>query len=97
MKPISWSPLALKDLENVLDYLDEHWPAEVRERFLSELTNNIFHIQNSLSLFPVIEKKRGVRKCVVTKHNSLYFRLAVNEIQILRLYDSRQDPDKLQF
>jgi plasmid stabilization system protein ParE len=35
MKPISWSPLALKDLENVLDYLDEHWPAEVRERFLS--------------------------------------------------------------
>lgn len=97
MKQISWSPLAQEDLEKLLDYLDEQWPVEVRERFLLLLSKNIRQIQHRHSLFPLIHKKIGVRRCVVTKHNSLYFRLTGDEIQILRLYDTRQNPDKLKY
>jgi len=38
-----------------------------------------------------------VRKCVATKHNTVYFREEPNIIVILRIYDTRQNPDKLSF
>lgn len=47
--------------------------------------------------FYIIIKKLDVRKCVTTKHNTIYFREEPNIIVILRIYDTRQNPDKLSF
>ena len=49
------------------------------------------------TLYPIIYKKEKVRKCVLTKQNTLYYRVMETEIQILRVFDTRQDPAKLQF
>jgi len=38
-----------------------------------------------------------VRKCLVTKQNTLFYREVERRIEILRLYDTRQDPKKLKF
>lgn len=94
---VIWSPLAEKDLGNILEYLSEHWNQRVIIRFL----NKIDHITNQISKtpnqYPIINKKLKVRKCVVTKQNTLFYREIEMRIEILRLYDSRQDPKKLKF
>jgi len=46
-------------------------------------------------LFPVIEGRRHIRKCVVTKQISLYYMLTRKEIVIITLFDQRQSPKKL--
>ena len=35
----------------------------------------------------------NIRKCVVSKHNTLYYRNRRNCIELLRIYDNRQNPD----
>jgi len=38
-----------------------------------------------------------IQKCVATKHNTLYYRETNHRIEILRLYDTRQNPETLRF
>ena len=96
-REIIWSPLAEKDLGDILEYLSKNWNQRVTIRFLDKIdfiTDQISKIPNQ---YPIINKKLKVRKCVVTKQNTLFYREAEKQIEILRLYDTRQDPKKLKF
>ena len=96
-KQIIWSPLAEFDFANLLDYLDKNWERKVASNFI-DLTENIL---NQISLnpkqFPICYKRKKVRKCVLTKHNTLFYRETRSRVEILRIYDSRQDSDTLSF
>jgi plasmid stabilization system protein ParE len=97
LKQIIWAPSAEKDLDGILEYLHNKWGASVAMHFV-ELANKIIE-QLSLNpnQFPLVHKRKKVRKCVITKHNTLYYRARRSQIAILRIYDTRQDPDKLKF
>jgi plasmid stabilization system protein ParE len=96
-KQIIWSPLAEGDFEKILDYLDKNWEKKIASHFI-ELTENLI---NQISLnprqFPIFYKRKNVRKSVLTKHNTLFYRDTKSSIQILRIYDTRQDPYTLTF
>ena len=96
-KQIIWSPLTEKDFSDILDYLKNNWSAAVLKRFIDITENLILQIALNNRQFPIINKKYKVRKCVLTKHNSLYYRDSKNQIEILRVFDTRQDPKKLKF
>jgi len=96
-REIIWSPLAEKDLGDILEYLTDRWDQQVIILFLSKVdyaTNQIAKIPHQ---FPIINQSLQVRKCVITKQNTLFYREINHRIEILRLYDSRQDPKKLKF
>lgn len=96
-KPIIWSPLSESDFISILNYLQNNWDDNVVQRFI-EITDGILvWISNHPKQFPLIHKKKKVRKCVLTKHNTLYFRERKDCIDILRIFDNRQDPVKLKF
>ena len=96
-REIIWSPLAEKDLGNILEYLSEKWNQKVIIRFLNKIDLATDQISKVPNQYPIINKKLQVRKCVVTKQNSLFYREIEKQIEILRLYDTRQDPKKLKF
>jgi len=97
LKPIIWSPLSENDFENTLDYLDNKWGNKIASNFI-ELTENILNqIAINPRQFPIFYKRKKVRKCVLTKHNSLFYRDGKTQIEILRIYDTRQDPNTLTF
>ena len=96
-RKVIWSPAAEKDLENVLDYLHSKWNNRVLSRFINKIDDCVGVIIEDPKIFPVINQELGIRKCVVTMHNTLYYRESGSSIQIIRLFDSRQDPKKLQF
>lgn len=54
-------------------------------------------MKNHPEKYPEIHAPLRIRKCVLTKHNSLYYRITNNQLEILRIYDNRQDPDLLKF
>jgi plasmid stabilization system protein ParE len=96
-KKIIWSPLAESDLSNILNYLDQNWEKKVAVSFI-DLTDSLIHqISINLKQFPFIHKRKGIRKCVLTKHNTLFYRDKKSVIEILRIYDTRQDPNTLTF
>jgi len=96
-KQVIWSPLAEEDFANILEYLYRILGSQVALRFMDMTDNFIQQIAINSGQFPLIHKKQRVRKCVITKHNSLFYREAKEKINILRIYDTRQDPNQLKF
>ena len=72
-KKVVWSPLSEGDFSRILEYPDKNWDRKVANHFI-DLTENILkQISNNPSQFPVIYKKVRIRKCVLTKHNTMYY------------------------
>ena len=96
-KQIIWSPLSVKDLDEVLDYLDNEWEEKVATRYIDLIEEFIHQISVNPKQFPLIHRRKKIRKCVITKHNSLYYREQKMKIDILRIYDNRKNPENLKF
>lgn len=96
-KTIIWSPLAERDFLSILEYLHENWEMNVVQAFIDIAFNSVSLISVNPKLFPLINKSRKIRKCVLTRHNSLFYRDGKESIEILRIFDNRQDPHKLIF
>ncbi len=96
-KQITWSHLAENDFANILDFLNKNWERQVALNFIDVIENVLNQISINPKQFPICYKRRKVRKCVLTKHNTLFYRDTRLSIEILRIYDTRQDPDTLTF
>lgn len=94
-KDLKWSSLAEMDLTKIIEYLLYSWNAEVANDFLDILEDCTNSICDNPGSYNMIDPVRKVRKCVVTKHNTLYYVEVNNTVEIIRLFDTRQDPDKL--
>ena len=96
-KKIVWSPLSMSDLAMILEYLNENWDEKVTNQFIDLTENNLEQISINPRQFPIIYKKEKIRKCVLTKHNTMFYRDSKSQVEILRIYDTRQDPNTLNF
>ena len=96
-KRIIWSPDAEKDLGLILEYLSNEWAPSVSAKFLDLMQVVVEQVSINPRQFPLIHVKLNIRKCVLTKHNALYYRNKRSHVELLRIYDNRQDPDKLKF
>jgi hypothetical protein len=96
-RKLIWAPLAEKDFVNILEYLHENWADKVLENFIEITSRMIGQIILNPKQFPIINKKHKVRKCVLTKHNTLFYKISLHSINVLRIYDTIQNPRKLKF
>jgi len=89
------SELAESKLLRLSEYLLEKWNKRTRDKFFVKLTNKIDQISSQPYSCPKSEKFNGLYKCVVTKQTTLYYRIQSDEIEIITVFDTRQDPGKL--
>lgn len=89
------SKTAEKKLDNLFDYLIQNWSIGVKKDFVAKLESSIEIIKNQPEIFPESKKGKGLRKCVITKQTSLYYRFNSKRINIITIFDSRQHPNKL--
>lgn len=89
------SKKAEEKLELLFKYLLEEWSHKVKSDFIKKLDENIEIIQEQPKIFPESAKQPGLRKCLVTKQTALYYEFDEEEIHILTIFDTRQDPKKL--
>ena len=89
------SPSAKADIENITQYLNQEWGKNVLTKFLFKVKWIINQIVFNPLQYPVINSKLKIRRCVITKQNTLYYRLVNGKIEIVRIFDNRQDPNKL--
>ncbi len=96
-KQIIWSPLSEQDYISILEYIHSEWDDQTVQKFIDISEALVNQISLNPKQFPVIQKNIKVRKCVLTKHNTLFYRVRRQHIDILRVFDTRQDPKKLKF
>lgn len=91
------SEIAEYKLKRLTEYLLEEWSYKVKKDFLAKLTSKIEHISQYPESCQKSTKFGGIHRCVVTKQTTFFYRVNFEkkEIEIITLFDTRQDPDKL--
>ena len=97
VKKIIWSTESEQDFSKILAYLETKWDNSAAINFIDLIDLLLRQISTTPIQYPLINKKLNIRKCVITKHNSLFYRNRRDYIELLRIFDTRQDPDKLSF
>ena len=95
VKPVFITPSAKNDLDNILSYLAENWNISVLENFLALYEVKINLIAQYPTRYPILHEESKLRKAVLTKHNIILYREKTNKIEIISIFDTRQDPDKI--
>jgi len=90
------SKTAEKKLDKLFVYLIEKWSVTVKKEFVEKLDSSIEIIQNQPEIFPKSKKGKGLRKCLITKQTTLYYRYNSERINIVTIFDTRQNPKRLE-
>ena len=96
---ISWTPIARRSYFKILDHLEAAWTEKEIQNFINEVNDLLEQIRQNPEMFQQSRKRKNIRKGLVTKHNTLYYRVRSRrkELQLLLFWDNRQDPDKLPY
>jgi plasmid stabilization system protein ParE len=95
IKEVILTPIAERDYELVLDYLFNKFGILVMDDFIKRLEKVCQLISQDPEIYPYLDKAKQIRKCVVTKHNVIYFKEYDTTIRIITIFDTRQNPNKL--
>ena len=97
-KEVKWTKTANKNFDKVIAYLESNWPEKVVIDFISR-TSKLLDLLAELPEIgeEVQDAKRKIRGILITKHNKLFYRVDKNTLIVLRIFDTRQNPQKLRF
>ena len=91
---IFWTDFALSELEKTIEYLEENWSERELRNLALEIEETLTLLSHNPNLFQVSDIKKEIRRVVVAKHNTLYYRVKNNTIEILSFFSNRQSPKK---
>ena len=94
-KEVVLTHLAIVDYEIVTDYLITKWGINVANNFIERFDQVLILLSKNTSIYPFVDTVKRTQKCVLTKHNVLYFIETDDIIKIVTIFDTRQDPKKL--
>lgn len=93
-KKLKITTSAKKDIANILEYLNNNWSSNVTTNFITIMEPNLKRISEQPGLFPYLGEGIEMQRCVITKHNTIFFKEYTNHISIVCVFDVRQHPMK---
>ena len=91
-KPIIISPQAKEDIDSILLYLSENWNPKPVDDFLSRLEAFYLAISLNPRIFGYYDKRKNIRKYVLTRYHVIYYRNRKIQIEIITVFDGRRSP-----
>lgn len=90
-----WSNEALSNLKNIIDYLEDRWTTKEIQKFSRLLDKKLQLIERNPLLFQASPNSNELRRCILSKQTTIYYKIKNRQIYIVTLFDNRQDPKKL--
>lgn len=90
---VIWSPKAEETFDKIIEYLQKNWTEKEVVNFANR-TNKIINIIRLNNVSFRRSEKKDIYEIPITKHNILLYRIHKNHIELLRFYDTRQNPKK---
>ncbi|MCB0395407.1 MAG: type II toxin-antitoxin system RelE/ParE family toxin [Flavobacteriales bacterium] len=91
-RTVIWSALARTTYLNVLRYILEHWSEVEAIQFDTKVESLISKLRTYHQLCPPSRLKKGVRRCVISAHTSLVYKIKGHEIELITFLDNRGNP-----
>lgn len=83
------------EIEEIFEYLELKWNESVKKQFSNKINTIINLIIENPEIFPVSNSNKKVRKAVISKQSTLFYHLNSKHIIVLSVFDTRQDPTKI--
>jgi len=90
------SELAAFKIKRLLQYLEKEWSRKARNSFHKQLNSSIDVLRHSPFAFPKSEFHPEIRKLVVSKQSTVFYKVSDDIVFIITIFDNRQDPDKME-
>lgn len=95
MRRIIWSPRAQKDYARIIDYLLMHWTLKEIQKFVDQVEVVISILRKGNVEFRKTRYAK-LHVAVISEHISVYYRvLPKAKVEIVRIWDNRQNPSML--
>ncbi|MBK9165776.1 MAG: type II toxin-antitoxin system RelE/ParE family toxin [Acidobacteria bacterium] len=94
---ILWTDHALEELEKAVEYLQLNFTDAEIARLANAVESTLSHITRNPLMYPETAQAGGIRRAVVLRFNTLYYRVNYDEqiIEVLSFFSNRQDPASL--
>jgi len=86
-----WTEEALRNLDEILIYLETNWTDRERKTFIIKLSKQVDLIHRNPNLFPVSEYNSRLRKAVLSKQTTIFYELDGFNINLIYLFNSKKD------
>jgi len=94
---VVWSPQAVYNFNGIITYLLESWSLDVALNYESAVYDLIDTIARNPFIGMTSEKYAGLRKFLISTHSFMIYRISKNNLEIVDIFDTRQDPNKMIF
>ncbi len=91
---IFWHDRASDEYENLYEYLLDEWGEAIATKVIAEIDKTIINIQTTPEHYPIFLKKKKIRRCVASAQTSIFFKVNYDTVEILAIFDNRQNPKK---
>ncbi len=95
MRNINFSRNSEKAIEKILDYLFRDHSSKLQFDFLEKFDYSVRAIQLNPESFPKSEINNYQHKCVVSKQTTIYYSFNNKNINVLAVFDTRQNPIRI--
>ncbi len=95
MRKVIFSKKASGKLEALLQHLKDEWSEKEKLAFIKKLDRSLDIINRYPESQEKSELKNGLHRCVVTKQTTIYYRFNASTIQVVAMFDTRMNPDRL--
>jgi plasmid stabilization system protein ParE len=92
---VKWTILAAEEFEYSVDWLIKHWNENIAIQFVDAVESKIAMLKKFPSLGNPSSAIPGCRKTLVLPYHILLYKREGETIEIIRLFDGRQDPEKI--
>lgn len=93
---ILWTDLALKELESTIEYLMNNWSEKEVKTLALKIEETLELVSMNPNLFQSSEIKKDLRRVIIAKYNTMYYRIKGDTIEIISFFSNRQNPKKRQ-
>lgn len=89
---VLWTDHALNELQSTFEYLENNWTEKAIVNLVLKLEHTVELISKNPYMFQEPIDLGGIRQAVVMKHNTMYFRISGETIEVLSFFSNRQNP-----
>ncbi len=90
-----WTNKALSDLDAIILYLETNWSEKELRKFFCKLETRINLIAQRPQLYSLSQSRKNLRRSVLIPQVTIYYRIIKDAVEVLRLFDNRQNPENL--
>ncbi len=94
-REIIWSLQAQTDFIESIDFIQALWNEQIAQRFIEAVQHKINLVERFPLMGSEVKFPKRCRKLFIRPYHVLFYRVSPEKIEIVRLFDGRQNPRKL--